>query len=148
MRIVYVGTAHPTHYSRSKAAIQAGKHDLVEKRACMNALEWEDLVQSATTTRSLQHGRSVDPIPTLSSVLRDKLFVEKVLGDIRMVHADFSLPFYNCEQQNPTRKDTEQQAALPDTHRLFDLELGGGALMDTGPYPILMALITLPNHII
>jgi predicted dehydrogenase len=43
---------------------------------------------------------------------------EKVLGDIRRVYADLSMPF----EKNPKS-------------RLYNPELGGGALLDLGIYP-------------
>lgn len=47
MSIVYVGTLHPSHFTETKSAIEAGKHVLVEKPAVLNAAEWEYLIKLA-----------------------------------------------------------------------------------------------------
>lgn len=41
--IIYIATLHPTHYNDAKAALEAGKHCLVEKSATLNAAEWRAL---------------------------------------------------------------------------------------------------------
>jgi predicted dehydrogenase len=44
---VYIATLNPTHYTETKAALNAGKHCLVEKPATLNAAEWFDLMALA-----------------------------------------------------------------------------------------------------
>lgn len=51
------------------------------------------------------------------------------IGDIRQVFADFGMAFYG---------------ALPDSHRVFNAELAGGAQLDLGPYTMLWVS---PNQI-
>lgn len=41
--IIYIGTLHPSHYIFTRAALEAGKHCLVEKPASLNAAEWFSL---------------------------------------------------------------------------------------------------------
>jgi dihydrodiol dehydrogenase / D-xylose 1-dehydrogenase (NADP) len=43
VNIIYVGTLHPSHYNHARAALEAGKHCLVEKPATLNAAEWNSL---------------------------------------------------------------------------------------------------------
>jgi hypothetical protein len=38
---------------------------------------------------------------------------------------------------------TERTADIPKTHRILDPVLGGGALLDLGPYPLIWALLFL-----
>ena len=95
VNIIYIGTVHTTHYSDSRAAIEAGKHVLVEKPACLNSHEWDDLAQRAKAKGVLLMEGVWTRFQPLASVLKKKLFEEKVVGDIRMVRADFSIPFYN-----------------------------------------------------
>ena len=47
--------------------------------------------------------------------------VDKVIGDIHALHSEFSMDLYG-------RK--------PDTNRILSAELGGGGLLDVGPYPM------------
>jgi len=54
------------------------------------------------------------------------------LGDVRVLHADLSGDF-----------DIDNQ---PKTHRILDPKLGGGAILDLGPYPLVWAIIALYEH--
>lgn len=119
--IVYVATPHPLHCSNAIAALEAGKHVLVEKPFTMNAVEAQrvmDLAErkglvalEAMWTRYLPH-----------MVRLREIVAAGILGDVRSIIADHAQD-------------------LPDdpTHRLNALELGGGALLDLGIYPISFA---------
>ncbi|MEY4750470.1 MAG: hypothetical protein RIQ60_2684 [Pseudomonadota bacterium] len=119
--IVYVATPHPMHAANAIAALNAGKHVLVEKPFTLNAAEARAVVDlardrqlvvlEAMWTRFLPHMRRI----------RD-IVASGVLGTVQSVVADHT-------------RD------LPDdpAHRLNDLELGGGALLDLGIYPISFA---------
>jgi predicted dehydrogenase len=115
---IYVATPHPMHADNAKLALNAGKHVLVEKAFTVNAREAQEIVDLAAQkglvileamwTRFLPH------------MLRVREIVRSgVLGEIRSVVADHTQD-------------------LPDDpkHRLNALELGGGALLDLGIYPI------------
>ena len=119
--IIYVATPHPQHAAAAKLALHAGKHVLVEKAFTLNAAEAADLVELAQAkglvvleamwTRFLPHMRR----------LRD-IIAAGTIGEVRSVTAD-------------------HRQKLPDDpkHRLNALELGGGALLDLGIYPISFA---------
>ena len=119
--VVYVATPHPLHHAQALEAIAAGKHVLVEKPIAMSAQQAREitdagraagvLVQEAMWTRYLPQ----------SDVVRQVL-ADGLLGEVGLVRADFGfvLPF-----------DAE--------HRLWNAELGGGALLDAGVYPIAFA---------
>jgi predicted dehydrogenase len=123
--VVYVATPHSGHHAAAKMAIEAGKAVLVEKPFTINAVEARDLVDAARArgvflmeamwTRFLPH------------VERVRSLVESgALGDIRTVICDHSQWF-------------ERDASS----RLFDPELGGGALLDLGVYPVSFASMIL-----
>ncbi len=119
--IVYVATPHPMHFADATLALNAGKHVLVEKAFTLNADQAQQLVDLAASkglvileamwTRFLPH-----------MVRLRELIADGVIGDLRTVIADHnqSLP------QNPE-------------HRIQNLELGGGALLDLGIYPVSFA---------
>ncbi|GAB2580139.1 Gfo/Idh/MocA family protein [Microlunatus antarcticus] len=119
--VVYVATPHPLHHAQALEAVAAGKHVLVEKPIAMSAAEAREitdagraagvLVQEAMWTRYLPQ----------SDVIRQVL-ADGLLGDVRLVRADFGFVF-------PFDAD----------HRLWNAELGGGALLDAGVYPISFA---------
>ncbi|WP_030453716.1 Gfo/Idh/MocA family protein [Herbidospora cretacea] len=115
---VYVATPHPAHHAGALAAIEAGKAVLVEKPFTINRREAEELVAAARArgvflmeamwTRFLPH-----------MVRIRELLNEGRLGDVRLVVAEHGVWF----RHDPV-------------HRLFDLALGGGALLDLGVYPV------------
>jgi predicted dehydrogenase len=123
--VVYVSTPHPMHYDCAMLAIRAGKHVLVEKPFTLNAIEARGLVEAASAqgvfcmeamwTRFLPH------IIEIRQIL-----ASGVLGDVRTVTADHGQWFV-------------QDAKF----RLFAPELGGGALLDLGVYPISFASMVL-----
>lgn len=116
--IIYVATPHPQHAAAAKLALNAGKHVLVEKAFTINAAEAAEIVDLATAkqlvvleamwTRFLPHMRCIRAILAAGTI-----------GEVRSVTAD-------------------HRQKLPDDpkHRLNALELGGGALLDLGIYPI------------
>jgi predicted dehydrogenase len=122
---VYVATPHPLHAQNALAAIGAGKHVLVEKPFTMDAAEAGAVVDAARAagvfameamwTRFLPH-----------IVRVRELLAAGTLGQIRTVIADHG------------------QIFDPDpSHRLFAPELGGGALLDLGIYPVSFASMVL-----
>ncbi|QNA93146.1 MULTISPECIES: Gfo/Idh/MocA family protein [unclassified Microbacterium] len=116
--IIYVSTPHPMHHENARLALEHGKHVLVEKAFTLNRAEAADLqalaaergllVMEAMWTRYLPH-----------MVRIRELIAAGALGEIRAVSADHT-------QLLPT----------DPTHRLNALELGGGALLDLGIYPL------------
>jgi predicted dehydrogenase len=129
--IIYVATPHPLHADNAIMALNAGKHVLIEKPFTINAREAQAIVDLAASkglvaleamwTRFLPH------------MLRIREIVASgVLGEVRSVLADHT-------------RD------LPDdpAHRLNAMELGGGALLDLGIYPISFAIdiLGLPTEI-
>lgn len=116
--IIYVSTPHPMHHANARLALEHGKHVLVEKAFTINRAEAEDLqqlaadkgllVMEAMWTRYLPH-----------MVRLREIIEEGTLGEIRAVMADHT-------QSLPT----------DPAHRLNAMELGGGALLDLGIYPV------------
>ena len=130
--VIYVATPHPMHHDDAILALRAGKHVLVEKPFTMNAAEAREIVRvarehglfamEAMWTRFLPH----------VAVIRDWL-ARGVLGDVVTVTADHGQWF-------------AQDAGF----RLFAPELGGGALLDLGVYPVSFASMVLgtPSRIV
>ena len=122
---VYVGTPHPMHHEDALLALRAGKHVLVEKPFTMNAAEAEELVGEARQRGLfLMEAMWARFLPHMREVRR--LLADGVLGEIVTVTADHSQWFV-------------QDAS----HRLFAPELGGGALLDLGIYPVSFASMVL-----
>jgi predicted dehydrogenase len=129
--VVYVATPHPMHRDNAILALRAGKPVLVEKPFAINAVEAAEIVavareqglfaMEAMWTRFLPH----------IAVVRDWLAL-RALGEIVTVTADHG-----------------QWFAEDAGSRLFAPELGGGALLDLGIYPVSFASMILgtPNRV-
>ena len=119
---VYVATPHPMHLECALLAIEAGKHVLVEKSFTVNAVQARELadraaergvvVMEAMWTRFLPHMVRIHEILDAGA-----------LGDVRTVLADHS-----------------QSISADPKHRLQNPDLGGGALLDLGIYPVSFAI--------
>ena len=119
--IVYVATPHPHHSAGARLALDADKHVLVEKAFTLNAQEAVEIVAAADAkglvimeamwTRFLPHMNRIRAI-----------IAEGQLGDLRTLSADH-----------------QQNLSDDPAHRLNAMELGGGALLDLGIYPISFA---------
>ncbi len=118
---VYVATPHPMHEQNALLALAHGKHVLVEKAFTMNAAEARRVVHEARArglfameamwTRFLPHVVAIR-----------ELLASGALGTVVAVHADHGKWF-----------------ELDPRFRLFAPELGGGAVLDLGVYPISFA---------
>jgi predicted dehydrogenase len=129
---VYVATPHPMHHADTLLALNAGKPVLVEKAFTMNAAEARDLVQTARSRGLfLMEAMWTRFLPHTAEIRR--LLAEGSLGEVVSVTADHGQWF---------PKDPNS--------RLFDPELGGGALLDLGVYPVSFASMILgqPNRIV
>jgi predicted dehydrogenase len=130
--VVYVATPHPMHHANTVLALEAGKPVLVEKAFTMNAVEARDLVDTARFKNLfLMEAMWTRFLPDMAEIRR--LLAEGTLGDIVTVIADHGQWF---------PKDPNS--------RLFDADLGGGALLDLGVYPVSFASMILgrPNRIV
>jgi predicted dehydrogenase len=123
--VVYVATPHPGHHAAAMLAIEAGKAVLVEKPFTMDAAEAESLV-TASRDRGvfLMEAMWARFVPW--AVRLRALLADGTLGEVREVIADHGQWF-------------PQDAS----HRLFAPELGGGALLDLGVYPVSFASMVL-----
>ena len=119
--IVYIATPVTRHHDDAALALRAGKHVLVEKPFTVNAGEAQSLVDLAADRGLLVlEAMWTRWLPHIIAVRR--IITDGAIGEVRAVIADHtqSLP------QDPT-------------FRLNVLELGGGALLDLGVYPIALA---------
>jgi predicted dehydrogenase len=118
---VYVATPHPFHAEPALLAIRARKAVLVEKPFTLNSAEARTLIAEARAQHTfLMEAMWTRFLPHVVSVRQ--LIAEDRLGDVRSFTADFG--GYNVE-------DAE--------HRAYSPELGGGALLDLGIYPVSFA---------
>jgi predicted dehydrogenase len=129
--VVYVATPHPLHAEGARLALEHGKHVLVEKAFTLNEAEAQAIVTlgrkrglvvlEAMWTRFLPHMLEI----------RSAIAAGEI-GDAQVLIAD-------------------HMQALPTDpgHRINAPELGGGALLDLGVYPISFGvdLFGLPSDV-
>jgi predicted dehydrogenase len=123
--VVYVATPHPMHFANAMLALDHDKPVLVEKAFTMTAREARELVAAARAKHLfLMEAMWTRFLPHVVAVR--KLISDGALGDIVTVEADHGQWF----APNPSS-------------RLFAPELGGGALLDLGVYPVSFASMIL-----
>jgi predicted dehydrogenase len=116
---IYVATVHPTHAAAARLALEGGKHVLVEKPFTMDAAEARSLVDlAAAKSLVILEAMWTRWLPHMVRIR--EILAEGLLGDVRAVLADH-------DQKNE------------HVERMFNPELGGGALLDLGIYPVSFA---------
>ena len=122
---VYVATPHSLHRENTILCLKAGKAVLCEKPFTINQGETQDMIEVARAEgRFLMEAMWTRFLPTMYKV-REWLS-EGRIGDVRIVTGNFGY------RMGPNSKG-----------RLFDPELGGGALLDVGVYPVSFASMVL-----
>ena len=125
---VYIATPHPFHAEWAIAAARAGKHVLTEKPAAMNAAQVAAMFAAAATAGTFMGEAYMYRLHPLTALLLDLLRGGRI-GELRLIKASFGF-------------------ALPSFqpgHRLLSPDLGGGAILDVGGYPMSMARL-LAGH--
>jgi predicted dehydrogenase len=123
--VVYVATPHSRHEADSLLFLEAGKHVLCEKPFALNERQSQRMIDTARQ-RGLFVMEAIWSRFLPAYVMLRELLAESAVGEVQSVDADFGVRF-----------------PFDPTHRLFDLALGGGALLDLGIYPLQLASLVL-----
>lgn len=119
--IVYVATPHSLHKENTILCLEGGRAVLCEKPFAINTGEAEAMIATARRTGLfLMEAMWTHCLPHMQEIAR--LIADGAIGEIRVIQADFCYR----SRMNPAS-------------RLYRLELGGGALLDVGVYPIALA---------
>jgi predicted dehydrogenase len=127
--VVYIGTPIGTHAAIAQEALLAGKHVLVEKAFTATAREARGLARlAAQQRRFLMEAMWMRFNPAFGRLLEE--LEDGAIGELRSVQASFGFP-------------------APPTWNNWRPELGGGALLDMGVYPLTLAhlLLGVPDSI-
>ncbi|MBL8134164.1 MAG: Gfo/Idh/MocA family oxidoreductase [Anaerolineae bacterium] len=122
---IYISTPHPFHKSNTLLCLGAGKAVLCEKPFAINRREAEAMVAFAREKQVFLMEAMWTRFTPIMGKVRD-LLRDGAIGGVRMINADFGF-----------RTDFNPKS------RLFDLDLGGGALLDVGIYPVSLASMIL-----
>lgn len=118
---VYIATPHPMHLDYALMCIDAGKAVLCEKPLTINVKEAQIMTAEAKKKGVfLMEAMWTRFIPSTAKFI--ELIKQDAVGEIRSANIDFG--FY---------------IDAPNEHRIFNLDLGGGALLDVGVYVSSMA---------
>lgn len=122
---IYVATPHPFHKDNSILCLENKKPVLCEKPFTINKPEAEELVSIAQAEDIFLMEAMWTRFLPLVVRLRE-LLGKGVIGDVRLVQADFGF-----------------RGNINPNGRLFNLELGGGGLLDVGVYTVSFASMLL-----
>ena len=123
--IVYIGTPHILHAQNALLALGAGKAVLCEKPFAMNLPQARRVVDLARQRRLfLMEAMWTRFMPALAELRR--LVAGGAIGEVALLQADFGFA---------ATRDPE--------HRVNKRDLGGGALLDLGIYPLSVATALL-----
>jgi len=121
VEVIYVATPHSCHAENTQLALKAGKAVLCEKPFTINAAEAREVIGLARERKLFLMEAMWTRFFPLMAKLRE-LLDAGAIGEVRQLTADFGF-----------------RAEYQDEPRLFGPELGGGALLDVGVYPVSLA---------
>ncbi|MCF7932076.1 MAG: Gfo/Idh/MocA family oxidoreductase [Acholeplasmataceae bacterium] len=123
--IVYVATPHGLHYAHMRLALNANKHILCEKAFTLNAHQAKVILDLANAKGLfVMEAMWTRFLPLINDIR--KMISEGLIGSITGMDVTFG---FNSD--------------APDSDRLFNMALGGGAILDITIYPLTMADIFL-----
>ena len=123
--IVYIATPHISHAALSIKSMQSGKHVLCEKPLAINKNDALEIIKiSKDTNRFFMEALWTRFNPVFVEVL--KRIQNNEIGEVKYINADFAF---------------KSEHSLDS--RVFNLELGGGSLLDIGIYPVFLAYTIL-----
>jgi predicted dehydrogenase len=116
--VIYIATPHPMHQENALMCLRAGKALLVEKAFTVNRREAEEIVALAREKKLFVMEAMWSRFQP--AIVEAKRLIEAgEIGVIANIQADLGF-----------------MADVGPDHRLFNPELGGGALLDLGIYPL------------
>ena len=119
---VYIATPHSEHFIYALEAIKNGKHVLCEKPLTMNAYESMILLDLANS----------------KNIFLMEAFMYRMHPQTK--HILDNLDYLSDEKEQISIKASFGfNADVSETHRLRNPNLGGGAILDVGCYPLTMA---------
>jgi predicted dehydrogenase len=119
--IVYVATPHVFHFANTIEALKAGKHVVCEKPIAMNPEQVRECVDVAKAHNCfLLEAVWMAFFPTI--IQAKQWLTSGAIGTAQSFEANFDFA-----------------APYDPKSRLYDLSLGGGALMDIGLYPLFLS---------
>jgi predicted dehydrogenase len=122
---IYVATPHPGHMEETLRCIDAGKAVLCEKPFAINTAQAQIRIEAAQAANvPLMEAMWTRFLPAVRKAV--ELIESGAIGELRMIQSDFGF------RTNVNPKG-----------RLFDLNYGGGGLLDVGVYCVSLSVMLL-----
>src|SRR4030042_2755318 len=123
--IVYIATPHTFHFENTLMCLENGKPVLCEKPFTITRGQLQRLVDTARRNKVfLMEALWTRFLPTIQKII--EIRDSGQLGPIKAIYADFGF-----------------KAPVDHDGRLYNLKMGGGALLDIGIYPVFLSLLLL-----
>jgi predicted dehydrogenase len=123
--VVYIASPHSHHCEHTLLCLNHQKAVLCEKAFAINLKEVDQMIDAARQNNTfLMEAFWTRFQPSFQKAL--EIIRSGELGKLKMIHSDFA---FNAEY-NPKK-------------RLYNVDLGGGSLLDIGIYPVFMSLMAL-----
>jgi predicted dehydrogenase len=123
--VIYIATPHVSHCANTIMCLNSKIPVLCEKPFAMNAAEVRRMIAASNNNNTfLMEALWTRFLPTIKKAL--SIIEDGTIGEIQTIKADFGF-----------------KAAPGTAGRLFDQNLGGGALLDVGIYPVFLSLLLL-----
>ncbi|OBZ90350.1 Trans-1,2-dihydrobenzene-1,2-diol dehydrogenase [Choanephora cucurbitarum] len=120
--IVYIATPHPQHYELALLAARSGKHMLIEKPMAMCTQQVETILKTAKECNVFVMEAYMYKCHPQTKQLVDMIH-SGAIGQVKVIRAQFSF----------------DGRSLGPSSRLWLNQLGGGAILDIGGYPMSFA---------
>ncbi|KAJ1444194.1 putative dehydrogenase [Ochromonadaceae sp. CCMP2298] len=122
--VVYIANIHPHHAEATLLCLSHGKAVMCEKPLAMNEEDVREVIDLARSKKLfLMEAIWTRFFPIVEQAL--ELIEQGRIGEVKVIQADFGFK------------------ARPETVRLFDIQLGGGSLLDIGIYPLFISMMIL-----
>jgi predicted dehydrogenase len=126
--VIYVATPHTSHSENTIRCLEAGKPVLCEKPFALNAGQAERMIGAASSRGLfLMEAMWTRFVPAVAKTR--EWIASGAIGPVKAVLADMGF-----------------RARFDPASRLFNPDLGGGALLDLGVYPVSFASMILGAH--
>lgn len=121
--VIYIASPHTEHFAHTLMCLERKIPVLCEKPMAINSRQARQMVETARANDTfLMDAIWTRFIPAFEEALQ--LLDDGIVGPLKTIRADFGF-----------------RADFPPEHRVFNMALGGGALLDVGIYPIFLATL-------
>lgn len=147
--IIYVATPHGHHFQNTMLALEAGKNVLCEKAFTVTAAQTKKLIAKAQEKNLfLMEAVWVRYFPI--SIKIRQMIKDGVIGHVHRTIGMYTGKYSPTPGSNSITADLSFGegdengiVSFPDTHRMVNLDLAGGALLDLGIYSLTWLFQTL-----